>query len=343
MTRPRRLAVIEIGTKGIRLVVAERRDPPDGMKVLKSKGGQANLGEGLEEHLGRMQPDNLQHSLVLVREYQAEAERFQPDQAVVVGTEVLRRAVNVNELRERLPNSLELRVLDPVEEAVGSFLAACWGFRHDLRAPGELILVDLGGGSLEIVGGIQGLPPRPLRSISFRTLGTLTLREVWQRCPDAARRETEFARYIEAGINEHAADLACFCLARGLGLVAGLGSTVTDSAWILHKGMRVKYRSDLVHGLPLSVKDLESLRRRLLESPRAGNSLRLPDPLGHQAGLAGLLAILRCLGVPALAACGTGLRFGLAYAVLHGLPLSLAENANVLGVSPGAARVAQPP
>jgi exopolyphosphatase/pppGpp-phosphohydrolase len=346
MTRPDRLAVIEVGTKGIRLLVAERRDPPEGMKVLESKGAQSNLGEGLKNNQGRMQRDNLHHSQALVREYQALANRFEPAQVVVVGTEVLRRAANLDEFRDGLPQSLALRVLQPEEEAVGSFLAACWGFRRDFPARGRLTLIDLGGGSLEVVGGMQGTPPLPLRSISLRAMGTLALREVWQRCAEPLHREVELARYIESGISEHATELAFFRLpqpksqgAGGAVLVAGLGSTVTDSAWVLHRGNRQRYRSNLVHGLQVAVKDLEDLRRRLLEPSRAEDALRLPDPLGHQLGLAALLAMMRFLDVPVLSACGTGLRFGLAYAFLHGLSLTLAETKS----SPGAAVLESPP
>ena len=326
MTRPERLAVIEIGSKGIRMLVAERREPPEGMMILESKGGQSNLGEGLEKNQGRMQRENIHRSVALVQEYQALAERFQPDQVVVVGTEVLRRTANVDEFRDRLPKPLDLRVLQPEEEAVGSFLAACWGFRHDVPAGGQLILVDLGGGSLEVVGGIQGISPLPLRSISWPGMGTLALREVWHRCPEPLRREAELTRHIEAGIRSHATELAFFRHPHGSVLVAGLGSTVTDSAWVLHLGNRDKYRSDLVHGLRAGVKELKDLRRRLRETALAENPLGLPDPLGQQLGLAALLAILRFLEVPALAACGTGLRFGVAYAMLHGLPLTLAAS-----------------
>ena len=346
MTRPDRLAVIEVGTKGIRLLVAERREPPEGMRVLESKGAQSNLGEGLENNQGQMQRENLHRSLALVHEYQILANRFQPAQVVVVGTEVLRRAANIDEFRHGLPPPLVLRVLQPEEEAMSSFQAACWGFRNDFPAGGRLTLIDLGGGSLEVVGGMQGTPPLPLRSISLRTMGTLALRDVWQRCTEPLHREDELARYIEAGISEHAAELAFFrfCQGKGQGpggavLVAGLGSTITDSAWVLHRGNRQKYRSDLVHGLRVTEKDLEDLRRRLLEPSRAEDALHLPDLLGHQLGLAALLAVLRFLDVPALSACGTGLRFGLAYAFLHDLSLTLAETKS----SPGAAVPESPP
>ena len=51
-----RLAVIEVGTRGIRLLVVQRRDPPEGMEVLQSRGDLGNLGEGLDQNDGRMKP-----------------------------------------------------------------------------------------------------------------------------------------------------------------------------------------------------------------------------------------------------------------------------------------------
>src|SRR5205085_1812311 len=82
------------------------------------------------------------------------------DRVELVGTEVFRRAANVAVFRAGLPRGLALRVLRPEEEAAGSFLAACWGFRRTLPAEGNLILVDLGGGSTEVVAGVQGPAPR---------------------------------------------------------------------------------------------------------------------------------------------------------------------------------------
>ena len=45
MSEFERIAVIEVGTKGIRLLVVQRRNPPEGMEVLESRGELGNLGK----------------------------------------------------------------------------------------------------------------------------------------------------------------------------------------------------------------------------------------------------------------------------------------------------------
>jgi len=114
-------------------------------------------------------------------------------------------------------------------------------------------------------------------------------------------------------------------------LIAGVGSTVTDSAWLLKHTSRRKFRSGDVHGLRVGVADLEALRRNLLAALHAGavgretlEEMGIEDAEGHQLGLSVLLALLRRLDASAITACGYGLRFGLAYALLNDIPLTFA-------------------
>ena len=200
MSEFERIAVIEVGTKGIRLLVVQRRNPPQGMEILESRGELGNLGEGLDQNNGRMNPENMKLSLDYIRRYLQIAQSREPDRIELVGTEVFRRATNVEEFRALLPSPLSLWILKPEEEAVGSFLAACWGLRSLRLSIGQLVVIDLGGGSLELVGGIQANPPLPLASISMGAIGTLSLREAWMlgaRSPDPER---SLAEYIEAEI-----------------------------------------------------------------------------------------------------------------------------------------------
>ncbi|MBI1915545.1 MAG: hypothetical protein HYS12_12550 [Planctomycetes bacterium] len=333
MSTASRLAVVEVGSKGIRLVIAEQRGPPEGMKVLRSLGDRGLLGEGLEQNQGRIRRGNIERSLALVRKFLGIAESFGPGRVELVGTEVFRRAVNVDAFRAGLPRGLTLRVLQPEEEAAGSFLAACWGFRDALPKDGRLVLIDLGGGSTEVVAGVQGAPPRPQSAVSMPGLGTLDLASVWRRCSVPARRDEELREYVEAKLAHHEEALACLRPASddaGPLLVAGVGSTVTDSAWLLKHNTRKQFRSDDVHGLRAGVADLEGVGRNLLAALHAGavgretlEEMGIEDAEGHQLGLSVLLALLRRLDAPAITACGYGLRFGLAYSLLNDIPLTL--------------------
>ena len=340
MSEFERIAVIEVGTKGIRLLVVQRRHRARGMEILESRGELGNLGEGLDQNSGRMKPENIQLSLDYVRRYLQMAQSRDPDRIELVGTEVFRRATNVEEFRALLPKPLSLWILKPEEEAVGSFLAVCWGLRNMRPSIGQLVVIDLGGGSLEVVGGLQAKAPLPLASVSMGAIGTLSLREAWMHGARSPDPEQSLRQYINAEISSQADDLAAFGAPNGAEptratrrLVAGLGSTVTDSAWILNGKSLSRYKSKEVNGLSASRPYLQRLRDELLrmtglrEPPPSALSHGIRDVLGHQLGLAALLAVMDALGAESITACGTGLRFGLAYAFLHKIPLEIARAA----------------
>ncbi len=332
-----RLAVIEVGTRGIRLLVVERRDPPEGMEILHSRGEVGNLGEGLDQNDGRMQTENIQANLGQVRAFLRMAQALSADRILLVGTHVFRCARNVDAFRDRLPRPLSLHVLTPEEEAVGSFLAACWGLRKESVTRDPFVVIDLGGGSLEVVGGLEGNPPIPLASASMGTMGILALRDVWMRLADSADLEQGLREYLDAELGRYAGEFSVFRSPPGEGLgatgkllVAGLGSTVTDVAWVLSGRPLSTYKSREVNGLRASRPDLERLRGELLGKTQPGEPAlsaiahELREPHDHQLGLAALVAVLDALGATTVAACGTGLRFGLAYAYLHDISLAIA-------------------
>src|SRR5438034_5089222 len=97
MAWPDRLAVIEAGSRGVRLLVVEQRPPPEGMAVLRSQGELGLLGEGLDENQGRMRPENIRRTLAHIERFRAALDCYRPQQVVLAGTEVLRRAGNVEE------------------------------------------------------------------------------------------------------------------------------------------------------------------------------------------------------------------------------------------------------
>ncbi len=335
-----RLAVIEVGTRGIRLLVVERRDPPEAMEILQSRGELGNLGEGLDKSTGRIHPDIIEANLDQVRRFLRMAQALGSDRILLVGTHVFRCARNVDQFRALVPEPLSLVVLTPEEEAVGSFLAACWGLREEGLTGGQVVVIDLGGGSLEVVVGFQGNPPLALASVSLGSMGTLAVREAWLHVADTVDPEERLRRYLDAELDRHPAEFAAFRHPWGARprvsekvSVVALGATVTDAAWLLSGRSLGTYKSREVNGLSVSRADLERWRNQLLGKTQPGESAlsaishELKDPLGHQLGLATLVALMDALGAPAITACGTGLRFGLAYACLHDIPLAITGSA----------------
>ena len=99
------------------------------------------------------------------------AQARDPDRIVLVGTDVFRRARNVDEFRDRLPEPLSLLVLDTGGRSGRLVPGGRLGTPQRALADGQLVVIDLGGGSLEVVAGFQGDPPRPLASVSMGSHG----------------------------------------------------------------------------------------------------------------------------------------------------------------------------
>ena len=203
MSVPKRLAVIEAGSKGIRLLVVRRRESPPGMDVLESRGEVGNLGEALGRNAGRMRRTTSGPACCMSAGSSAWPAAAMPIASSWSAPRSSAGPPTFNEFRDSLPEPLALRVLAPEEEAVGSFFAACWGLRRELAQDRRLLVIDLGGGSMEVVAGRAGSPPSPEACVSLRTMGTLALREAWHHAPNPDEREHRFSQYIESQIDRH--------------------------------------------------------------------------------------------------------------------------------------------
>jgi exopolyphosphatase / guanosine-5'-triphosphate,3'-diphosphate pyrophosphatase len=143
-----RVAVIDMGTNSTRLLVAEVAG--DRVTELARRTAVTRLGRGVDTagHLAMEAIEDVCHT---VGEYIATYEAFSPDHVVAVATSAVRDADNASaftaELRERF--ALDARILDGAEEARLTYLGA------SLERDGieETLVVDIGGGSTELVVG----------------------------------------------------------------------------------------------------------------------------------------------------------------------------------------------
>jgi exopolyphosphatase/guanosine-5'-triphosphate,3'-diphosphate pyrophosphatase len=143
-----RVAVIDMGTNSTRLLVAEVAG--DRVTELARRTAVTRLGRGVDTagHLAMEAIEDVCHT---VGEYIATYEPFSPDHVVAVATSAVRDADNASafmaELRERF--ALDARILDGAEEARLTYLGA------SLERDGveETLVVDIGGGSTELVVG----------------------------------------------------------------------------------------------------------------------------------------------------------------------------------------------
>jgi exopolyphosphatase/guanosine-5'-triphosphate,3'-diphosphate pyrophosphatase len=161
------MAAIDVGTNTTRSLVA--RADGGHLERLAARAVMTSLGRGLEE-TGRIDARALDAVTAAASDMAAEARRLGAERLLVGCTAVARDAANADELLERLREATgeAARVLSGDEEASLTFRGLV-----AVGAPDPLLACDLGGGSLEIMGGEGG---RLAWSVSL-PLGTRRLTE----------------------------------------------------------------------------------------------------------------------------------------------------------------------
>jgi exopolyphosphatase / guanosine-5'-triphosphate,3'-diphosphate pyrophosphatase len=146
---PKRSAFIDIGTNAVLCLIADLRDTGR-FRVLDDLAEIAGLGRGVDQ-TGLISAAGEQRCLETLERYRAHCQNLGVDEIIAVGTSALRDARNSAQVRARLRERLgfEIRVISGDQEAAYSFLAV----ERGLSLAGELLVIDIGGGSTEFILG----------------------------------------------------------------------------------------------------------------------------------------------------------------------------------------------
>ena len=151
---PPRIAAIDIGTNSIRLAVAEVQ--PDGSyRILDEDREMTRLGHGLFD-TGRLAEEPMAHSLRVLGRMKAIVEGFGVGELRTIATSAVREAANGREFVREAWKRCRVRVdvVPPEEEAR---LALKSVRRHYDLGDRRAAIVDIGGGSTEVVLAVGGL------------------------------------------------------------------------------------------------------------------------------------------------------------------------------------------
>jgi len=147
-----RVAGIDCGTNSIRLLVADVDPATGALADVERTMEVVRLGQGVDR-TGRIAPEALERALAATRRYATRCTELGVEAIRYVATSATRDAENRREFVDgvRTAIGVEPEVIDGAEEARLSFRGATGvlGSRH----PGPLLVVDLGGGSTELVLG----------------------------------------------------------------------------------------------------------------------------------------------------------------------------------------------
>jgi exopolyphosphatase/guanosine-5'-triphosphate,3'-diphosphate pyrophosphatase len=255
-----RVAAVDCGTNSLRLLVADV-DPRTGtLTDIERTMEIVRLGQGVDA-TGAFAPEALQRTFAAV-DAAADACRrhgVEPGSVRFVATSATRDVSNREEfaagVRERL--GVELDVVSGHEEAALSFTGAT----RELQAthPGPYLVVDLGGGSTELVLGGDVL--EAARSVDVGSV-RMTERHMHDDPPSAVQVAAARAD-VDAALTEAERDVP---LARTRTLVGVAGSITTITAAALDLEA---YTPGAVHGIVLPLDDVRAACDRLVALSRA--------------------------------------------------------------------------
>ncbi|MGC4192528.1 MAG: hypothetical protein QM589_15385 [Thermomicrobiales bacterium] len=158
------VAAVDIGTNTLKFSVA--RCFPDGrIETIEEWNDAVRIGAGIER-TGRIDPERLERAVGTLVAFEQAGRTLGARRFVGVATEALRIAANGQDLLDRIANETawEIRTIAGTEEARLTFL----GLRDELPDGGRATIVDIGGGSTEIItaggGGVEDALSIPIGS-----------------------------------------------------------------------------------------------------------------------------------------------------------------------------------
>jgi exopolyphosphatase/guanosine-5'-triphosphate,3'-diphosphate pyrophosphatase len=304
------LATIDIGTNTTLLLVATSRPP---FAVLAERAEVTRLGRGIGKD-GGLGADGIARTLAVLRDY-AELARQHQARIAAIGTEALRRAPNAQDFLRPAAEILggEIEVIDGDREAALTYRAVAASFPG--LAPGALAVVDIGGGSTEIVLAQSGDDTGEARFHVSLPIGSVRLTERHIHAdPPAADDVDAIARDVDAAIAGVPFPAQAIPLVGVAGTVTTLAAMAQDLA---------SYDPARVHGFRLRRDELTRQLARLRDAPQADRE-KMPglDPRRADVILAGAVIldrIARRLGATDVIVSDRGIRWGLLYELCDAL------------------------
>ena len=327
-------AALDLGTNSCRMLIAQ----PKGSQfhVVDSFSKSVQLGQGLESS-GKLSRTAMNRTVNAIRICKQKLDRHGVKNMRLVATEACRRARNGQNFvaQVRRETGLTLEIIQPEEEARLAVIscAPLVSTRTD-----QLLVVDIGGGSTELVwidltNVPQGERPRAIMRLhaGFKSdpgpfaaakvvdwisvpLGVATLRDQFEDVEDDSARFALMSWFFEESLEDFSPYAAA--QARDGFQIVGTSGTVTTVA-ASHLGLK-RYDRTKVDGLRMSTDQIDTVIRNYLALGPTG---RRADPrIGKDrqalimSGAAILQALIRLWPTDRLSVADRGLREGLLYA-----------------------------
>jgi exopolyphosphatase/guanosine-5'-triphosphate,3'-diphosphate pyrophosphatase len=297
----KRIAAIDIGSNSVRSIVVEAPSsgPP---RLLHDEKVQTRLAAGLSR-TDTLAPEAMDRTIEALGRMLEMVRGADVDKVRAVATSAVREAVNGKAFVARVKRELglDVEIVAPDDEGRLAFLSAAAHFDLD----GRVAVIDLGGGSLEVVRAVGG----EIEGIDSLGLGAVALTERFAtEDPLPPKAFKALKRHVRSSLSE----------AFGIDpdvprLLVGSGGTVNSLAWMashLHgesfnsvQGYAIP-RADVVHLVAL-------MKRSTVEERRAIPGLAAQRADIILAGAVVVDEVMRLFGMNELRVNGKGIREGL--------------------------------
>jgi exopolyphosphatase/guanosine-5'-triphosphate,3'-diphosphate pyrophosphatase len=303
MAATERFAAIDVGSNSVRCLVAERE--ADGhLAVVDDLKDQPRLARGLST-TGALAQESMDRAVVAIGRMLQAADRRGAARIALVATSAVRDAANGAEFAERIKRELgvPLEVIDGETEARLAFLSVR---EHFAVVRGRAVVMDIGGGSLELVLAASGLVDQAV-SLPF---GAVRLTE--QYLADAKSPEAGLRR-LRAAVRQRLRSQVSARQWAGARFF-GSGGTFTNIARI-HAARERGRVPPAVHGATVRLGEiqrvLEWLAGMSVDERRKVPGLNPERADILPAGLAVAAEVLEHFSTPQLTVSAFGLREGL--------------------------------
>lgn len=296
-----RLAAIDVGSNSLRCTVVDV--PVGGLRVtLDEERAYVRLGRGTSA-TGRLTDEAMDEAVEALGRMVRIARGYDVGHIRAVATSAVREASNGAEFVERVrrETGLEIEVISSEHEGRLALLSA----QGSLALEGDIAVVDIGGGSVEIVRATG----RQVRSVVSAPLGAVVVSERFPAgnpMPKAAHKE--LGAYVRSGLLDALGDAG-----PPPSVLVGSGGTITTLASVVAAERSPGLTS--IHGFEMTRTEVSRLRVRLSRSTAKERSAWKGMSEGRVdiiiAGAVVLDEVMRALGADRIVTNARGMREGI--------------------------------
>ncbi|MEH6834050.1 MULTISPECIES: Ppx/GppA phosphatase family protein [Falsihalocynthiibacter] len=329
-------AALDLGTNSCRMLIARPKGAQ--FEVVDSFSKSVQLGSGLEAS-GRLSRGSIARTVQAMRICQKKLRRHKVTRMRLIATEACRRATNAHELISRVKRETGLKLeIIPAQEEARLAVISCAPLMS--RKTEQLLVVDIGGGSTELVWlDVSHLPKRDRKAAIMQVkhgfdgkklpdtmarvvdwisvpLGVATLRDQFMDVDNDAARFALMSWFFEEKLANFTPYIGDHIRA-GFQIIGTSGTVTTVAA--SHLNLR-RYDRNKVDGLQMTSDQIDAVIQEYLS---LGPDGRRNDPrIGKDrqalimSGAAILQALLRIWPTDKLSVADRGLREGLLYALM---------------------------